>query len=82
MKKTSSLPKGVLYQQVSYQDHCEKVLDGNKKPHKSERGVSEINPKKRLPYSKDSFDEVFTDGEDQNSGTSSGYHSESLKHLQ
>jgi hypothetical protein len=76
-RKTSLLLKG-----VSYQNHCEKVLTGNKKSQKSERGVSEMKSKKRVHYSKDSFDEVFTDGEDQNSGTSSGYYSESLKYLQ
>ena len=73
-KKTSLLPKGALCQQVAYQHQCEKVLDGNKKKLKSDKGVSEIKPKKHVHYSKDSYDEVFTDGEDQNSGTSSGYY--------
>jgi len=35
--------------------------------------------KKHVHYSKGSFDEVFTDVEDQNSGSSSGYYSESFK---
>jgi len=35
--------------------------------------------KKRVHYNKESLDEVFTDAEDQNSGTSSGYYSESFR---
>jgi len=35
--------------------------------------------KKHVHYNKDSLDEVYTDAEDQNSGTSSGYYSEGFK---
>ena len=45
-----------------------------------EKKVTQEKRKKRVHYSKDSFDELFTDTDDQNSGTSSGYYSESVKH--
>ena len=75
-QKHSSLPKG-----ESYQHPCVTVIDGNKDSQSVESGVLEVKVKKRVHYTKDSFDEGFTDAEDRDSRTSSGYYSESVKQM-
>lgn len=46
---------------------------------KEVKEIKNKKAKKHVHYSKGSFDDVFTDAEDQNSGSSSGYYSESFK---
>ena len=74
-KKSNSTPKG-----ISSQLPCSVIMKETKESEFVERKVIQEKRKKRVHYSKDSFDEVFTDTDDQNSGTSSGYYSESVKH--
>lgn len=57
------------------------IGNNNKTQHikKDGKDVKIKKVKKHVHYNKESLDEVFTDGEDQNSGTSSGYYSESFR---
>ena len=74
-KKSSSSPK-----QVSYQHPYDKVTQIKESPTDA-RGVKEVKVKKHVHYTKDSFDEGFTDAEDRNSGSSSGYYSEGVRQI-